>query len=66
LEEGLIPRVWSIFKEYLTSKYKHFENLMAQCYRQHRLPVTSDALLHMYTSVEQMYAQKASKKEKSK
>jgi len=66
LEQGLTPRVWALFKEYLSSKYRHFEDLMAQCYRHHRLPITTDALNHMYAVVETKFAQKMEKKDKSK
>jgi len=61
-EEGLIPQIWSMFREYLTTKYKHIESLVKQCYKSQTLPFTTEQLTEKYTTVEDRYNDKQKKK----
>uniref|UniRef100_A0A6B2KXK4 Exocyst complex component Sec3 PIP2-binding N-terminal domain-containing protein n=1 Tax=Arcella intermedia TaxID=1963864 RepID=A0A6B2KXK4_9EUKA len=45
VEEGLLNTVWDRLKDFMYNKYKHFEFLVAQCYKNQRLAFTSDELL---------------------
>lgn len=65
VEEGLGPRVWLLAKDHVEAKYRHFEDLIRDCYRQHSLSFSSTELKDMFGRAEDKWAEKQAKKEKA-
>lgn len=64
-ETGLIPDVWNTLKTYFTQKYKHFEDIVSECYKEQKLSFTSSELVERYKIIEDRWVQKL-RKEKRK
>jgi hypothetical protein len=65
VEEGLGPRVWVLAKDHVEGKYRHFEELIRDCYRQHALAFSAAELKDMFVRIEEKWSEKQMKKERS-
>jgi len=57
-EEGLLPVIWDRVKVNVTDKFKHFENLIAKCYKNQRLQFDSNRLTEIFGEVEHAYVER--------
>lgn len=51
-ETGLIPDIWNTLKNYFTEKYKHFEKIIQECYKEQKLSFTLEELEETYKMIE--------------
>lgn len=57
--------VWTTFKEYFTSKIKHFQDIVTECYRQQKFAFTPSDIDAKYRAIEERWDAKLKKKKKS-